>query len=448
MRYKVCKFGGTSLATRGQLEKVLDLVLQNLSRRFVVLSAPGKKDANDTKITNLLIRAISEYPRDKSSRDAVKQRFREIGYDVPEVVEELSQELDKRLAQRDASNYADIVKAFGEYACARIVTEVVKKRGIEARFMDPLNIGLKINNHNTVPQPNPSCYETIGKKLLDINGEVPITFIPGYYGYSEDGLLITLPRNGTDVTGAVIANAVNASVYENWTDEDGLRRADPRIVGDAELIQEMTYTEARELASKGFKLQEDSLIPLIGKYIPMNVRNTNNSTFPGSWVVHDRIVDPKESIVGVSCKPGYVAINIKKVAMNKELGFARRVFQVLEDEKINFEHDPTGNDNMSIIVEGSQLGGVGKVNGLFRQINETAGPLEISLGREPLSLVAVAGLGMRQYRDAPARVLYSLKNKGIYPRTMNMGASDISFFMGVNEEQGEDAVKAIYQEFF
>ncbi len=449
MNYIAAKYGGSSLSTREQYERVLDIILQNPARKFIIISAPGKRSKSDTKVTELLIKASKEYKQGiGSSSDAVKQRFRDIAPDASELTEELSRELDRRFAQTDATNYEDLVKAFGEYAGTRLMVHVAQKRGLEARFMDPLDIGLQITNHNTVPQPDEGCYPKIGRRLLDCSGEIPLTFIPGFYGYTPEGLLLTLPRGGSDTTGAVIANAINTSIYENWTDEDGLRRADPRIVSSSEIIQEMTYVEARELASKGFKLQEDSLIPLIRKYIPMNVKNTNNPTAPGSWVVRDRIVDPDEGIVGVSCKPGYVAINIEKVAMNNERGFGRRVFQVLEERGINYEHAPTGNDNMSIIVERFQLGGIGKVNGLFRKINETAGPLDISLGREPLSLVAVAGLGMRQHPQVPARVLNALGRNEIYPRTMNMGASDVSFFMGVYEGQGEDSVRAIYQEFF
>ncbi len=451
MGYSVCKFGGTSLATRDRIEKVLDIIMQDPARKFVVVSAPGKRNPEDMGITNLLIRAIEESENGcvdyMPASERVIERFKEIGHDFPDLTNELEEELHKRSLLYNPLNYKDCIKAFGEHASARIVTEIARQRGLEARFIDPKEIGLRVTNHNSVPQPDSSCYAEIGRRLLDCN-EIPLTFIPGFYGYTKEGLLVTLPRGGSDTTGAVIANAVDANVYENWTDEDGLRRADPRVVENPELILELTYMEARELASKGFKLQEDSLVPLIGKHIPLNVRNTNNPLFQGSWIVQDRLVSPNEYMAGVACKPGYVAINLEKVGMNSEIGFGRKVLQILEENRINYEHMPTGNDNMSIIIERCELEGIGRINSLFREINRIAGHLEIMLREKSLALVAIAGLGIRQHPEVPARALYALSKQGIYPRTINMGASNISFFIGIDEDKGDDAVNVIYKEFF
>lgn len=451
MAYKVAKFGGTSLATREQVEKAIEIIASDEYRKFVVVSAPGKSSSSDTKMTDLLIACAREHRTNGSSQslDRVKQKIEEIASGIPDLANRLSTEIEARLARTDLPNYEDCIKAFGEYASAVLITEIMKSRGLKAMCLDPKDIGFRITTANKTVQPDESSFKSIGQALLkkETKGKRPIIVIPGFYAYSQDGTLYTLPRGGSDTSGAVIANAIGASVYENWTDEEGLKRADPRIVSSPQPIKEITYREARELSYMGFKLQEDSLIPLIEKHIPLHVRNTNNPNSEGTVVVHERIVPETEHIAGVACKKGYISLNIAKISMNQQIGFGRKVFGILEAEKVSYEHAPTGIDNMSIILDRSQLVQTGKLNKIVREMDEHLGPLEIILG-DPLALVSVVGLGIKSHHEVPGRALYALGKKSIGPRILNMGASEISFFIGVPETKAEDAVRTIYEEFY
>ena len=444
---KVCKFGGSSLASREQIDKVIDIIMADDNRRFVVVSAPGKRNKDDIKVTDMLIRAAD----DKPYASAVIDRFGDLLHEESGLVGSLSLELNRRLNQpretvKEQERYLDGVKAFGEYAFARAFTLILNGKGIESEFFDTPDLGFKIHRRAKDNCPHPDCYCEIGRKLKRFSGRVAV--IPGFYGHDSDGNLATLPRNGSDTSGAVIARAVNASEYENWTDEDGLRAANPTIVTNPRKINEITYREVRELAYIDFKLQSDSLVPLIQDNIPMRVCNTNNVAELGTFVVGNRLVSADESIVGVAAKKGYVSVNLSKMMMNEEEGFGNDVFGVFAEEKIPYEHTPTGIDTMSIIVKRAYLEKPGKLDELMRKLNDKRGPLEISLG-DHMAMVAVAGLGIRRNpAGIYSRALGSLAKQGIQVYSTNMGASDMSFFIGVEEAKADDSVRAIYKEFF
>lgn len=442
--YNVCKFGGTSVATREQIEKVLGIVVSDPTRRFVVVSAPGKINGNGTKVTDILLRAADGQ---QDAAEQVKQRIREIAPDIPEEVNGLCENLDGRLAAARRDNYRDNIAAFGEFAVARVITTIMNKSGIPARFYDPRDIGFIATSEPGNAQPDPNCFEGIGRVLLSPEARKTIAVIPGFYAYTRDGKIVTLPRGGSDTTGAVIANAVNASVYENWTDEDGLRGADPCIVTNAKIIREITYREVRELAYMGFKIQMEAVLPLIPKHIPLHVRNTNNPTTEGTFVVYDRIVPADEYIVGVAARPGYIIIDITKGGMNREVGFGHKIFKILADNGVSYEHSPTGIDNISVVVERDQVAGPRKINKIIREFDEKCGPLDVTVG-EDIAMVGIVGRGMRLHRDTDARVFGALARQGIEPRVINKGASTIGLFIGVRETEAHDAVRAVYTEFY
>lgn len=436
MKEKVCKFGGTSLADRVQIDKAIDILVADPTRKYVVVSAPGKRSSDDKKITDLLIESETNI----GAANRVIQRFAEILPEKPEIIGNLLHDLGTR-----GKGSLDGIKAFGEYASAVVVSEIMKIRGIDAVFLDPRDIGFMALNGEMGARPDSACFSEMGKHLANLS-EGKIIVIPGFYAYDSSGKIVTFPRGGSDTSGAVIANAVEAIVYENWTDEDGLRRADPRIVRDAGVIGEMTYREARELAYMGFKLQDESFLPLINKRIPLNVRNTNNPHSSGTNVVSDRIVPAEEVIVGVAVKKGYHTVNLSKMLMNAEIGFGEKVFSVLREMGMPYEHCPTGIDTMSLTIDRNYLAGE-KLNSLTRRLNEVAGPMDIHIG-EPMALVAVAGLGMQRCADADIKILSALNNAGIRRRMLNEGAKDLSFFIGVDEKDADSAVKAIYHEFY
>lgn len=436
---KVCKFGGTSLSTREQFDKAIELIMSDDSRRYAVVSAPGRT-ANSRKMTDLLIDAARG---DSGAARLIKQRIEEIVPDIPELAEHLGISLDCRL--RAVNGGEEMVKALGEYFSAKMMVEIMKKKGISAEFACPKDIGFYLTFKGNDAFPDESCYAGIGKNLNERRG---IIIIPGFYSYTLDGRLRTLPRGGSDTSGAVIARAVKADLYENWTDEDGLRRADPKIVKNPQQIPEITYREARELAYMGFKLQADALIPLIGMNIPVRVLNTNNPKNSGTLVVENRIIASDETISGVASERGYTSVNLFKMMMDKEIGFGRKVFSVLENMEIPYEHTPTGIDTMSIVLERKYLNGAGVYNNLVRRLNEECGPLEVSLGNN-LAMVVVAGEGIRNDPTGVYhRTIGALRKEKIQVHTSNKGGSDTSCIVGVDENRADDSVRAIYREFF
>jgi len=454
MDNKVCKFGGTSLANLSQVDKAIGIIRSDTYRRFIIPSAPGERYRGDPKVTALLLKSAKEYSASGTSESAGKvvERLREICKDSPELTRELEAELEKRLkntklAQENPDRYTEAIAAFGEYSMGRLLVDRMNKQGLTALFLDPKDIGFRAAKVGKHFQPDPSSYADISKALAPHLEGKSLVIIPGFYAYNSSGELVTLPRGGSDTSGAVVANAVNASTYENWTDEPGLRRADPRVVPTAKTIEEITYEEARELAQRGFKLQEDSMLPLFEKRVPMNVRDTNHPEASGTLVLSDRLVRDHERIVGVAAKQGYIAINISKMGMNNILGFGADVFRTLADNKVSYEHSPTGRDRMSIIIEQDQLQETGKLNTVLRALDSKLGPLGIEI-TEPMALVAVVGLGMKRHPEIAGRVLTAIGKYGMMPRAVNIGASPISGFIGVDERRAEEAVKAIHDEFF
>ena len=442
---KVCKFGGTSLVNREQVEKVIDIIMADDSRRFVVVSAPGKASSEDTKVTDLLIKAGEEYKKEKrfTSANQVAERFRAITPEH-ETIKSLSDDLEGRLRHTTSLNYADNVKAFGEYAMAKVFTSVLKEKGIDARFFDPKDIDFKLNKAGKDAMPDPKCYAEMGKKLGRFSGRVAV--IPGFYAYAGD-MLWTLPRGGSDTSGAAVARAVNAEAYENWSDIDGLTAANPKIVENPKLISEITYREVRELAYLDFKLQLDSLVPLIGTGIPLRVLNTNNPKGEGTLVVENRIAFDGE-IVGVAARKGFIPINLYKMGMNSEKGFGKDVFDTLDELDIPYEHSPSGIDDMSLIIDEKYLKKPGILNEFSRKLNDRRRPVSVTAG-DPLAFLAVAGEGMRREPAiASIRAQNALAKEGIYGKVVDISANHLSFFIGIKPERADDAVRAVYREFF
>jgi aspartate kinase len=284
----------------------------------------------------------------------------------------------------------------------------------------------------------------MSRAMLD--GFAGITVFPGFYANTKDGAIITLPRGGSDTSGAVVARAVAATVYENWTDEDGLRRANPKIVTSPAFIPEMTYTEALELAYADFKLQDACFEPIKGTGIVLNVRNTNNPDHPGTRIMDTRAVDPKERILGVARQKGLVAINMCKQFVEQEVGFGRRLFSILERRNISYEHQPNGVHTASIVLNTKFLKGENSLENVMADINRECRP--DSINSIPLALVSAAGLGMQHHLDVNSRIFAALLRAGIKTLMIDEGAADLSIFIGVEDGRADDAVRAIYAEFY
>ena len=341
---KVCKFGGSSLADAGQIRKVCDIVLSDPDRRIVVVSAPGKRHADDNKVTDLLI-ACAQSALDgravESDRERVVARFRAIqeGLELaPRHAEAVVEDLNGRLAgnRADAAHFLEAMKAAGEDNSARLTAAALRQAGADAAYLSPQEAGLLLTEEHGNAEVLPESYE----RLSTLRERQGITVFPGFFGHTLKGEIVTFPRGGSDITGSVLAAAVKADVYENFTDVDSVFRADPRIVPDAECIEELSFHEMRELSYAGFGvLHDEAILPAVSAGIPICIKNTNRPEAPGTLIVpHRRHGETR--VVGIASDEGFSTVYVSKYLMNREIGFGRRLLQIFEEEGLSYEHTP------------------------------------------------------------------------------------------------------------
>ena len=416
---KVCKFGGSSLADAKQLTKVIDIVLADPQRRMVVVSAPGKRNKADTKVTDLLI-ALAQAALDKADTKAplaaVVARYAAIARDLglgAEIVKEIEADLKARLAspKKDAGIFMDTLKAAGEDNSAKLAAAAFRKRGVKARYASP--------------------------KVV----------YPGFFGYRKDGTVATFPRGGSDITGSILAAAVRADVYENFTDVDNVYPVDPRIVPEVkEGIATMTYREMRELAYAGFGVFNDEAIaPAVQGRIPINVRNTNRPAEPGTMIQQSRRVTPG-TVTGIAAADGFSNIIIDKYLMNREIGFTRKVLAILEEEGVAYEHIPSGIDSISVLMRGEKFTSA-KEKKVVARIKRELAPDSVIVTHD-YAVVMVVGEGMAFSSGMLAKATGALAEHGINISMVNQGASEISFMIGIKGEDRDKAVRALYAAFF
>ncbi|MGI6669800.1 MAG: aspartate kinase [Acetivibrionales bacterium] len=446
----VAKFGGTSLASADQIKKACSIVTSDSRRRLVVVSAPGKRFQDDIKVTDLLIacaKAGLEKGNAESEIEAVVARFAEIASDLGlsgEITKTIAADLESRVNgdKSDEGRYIDCMKAAGEDNCARLVTAYLQSIGTDARYVNPGEAGLFLSDEFGNAQVLPQSYENL-KSLADYPG---ITIFPGFFGYSLNGDVVTFSRGGSDITGSILAAAVDASLYENYTDVDNVFSTNPNLIDSPVPIFEMTYREMRELSYAGFSVfHEEALLPVYYKGIPVCIKNTNNPSAPGTMIVKERknITRP---VVGISGSVGFCSIYLSKYLMNREVGFARKVLQILEDEHIPFDHMPSGIDNMSIILKEDHL----VENKELRIVNRIKSELDVDdihVERD-LALVMLVGEGMRNTVGITSRASTALANAGINLEMISQGPSEVSMIFGIRSGKKDKAIRALYDEFF
>lgn len=447
---KVVKFGGTSLASANQIKKVCSIVTSDPERRIVIVSAPGKRSKDDIKVTDMLISCANaglEEGNADTQLQAVVDRFTDIatGLDVSNlVVRAIAEDLKARVEadKSDKDKYMDNLKAAGEDNCAKLVAAYLQSTGTDARYVNPGDAGLLLSDEYGNAQVLPQSYDNL-KSLSDYSG---ITIFPGFFGYSQEGDVVTLPRGGSDITGSIVAAAVNASLYENFTDVDNIYSVNPNLIKSPKPIREVTYREMRELSYAGFSVfHEEALIPVYKKGIPVSVKNTDNPTAQGTTIVPERssIVEP---VVGIASHDGFCFIYISKYLMNREVGFGRKVLQILENEHISFDHMPSGIDNMSIIIKQNFLDEQ-KEKRIVERIKKELAVDDVSVVRN-LALVVIVGEGMRNTRGITARASTALAKAGINLEMISQGPSEVSMIFGVRAKERNKAVCALYEEFF
>lgn len=439
---KVCKFGGSSLATRQCMEEAARIVTADSSRKYVVVSAPGARFKGDPKVTDLLIRA-SEQGSNSNPHREVEDRIYEIVHDNRLLVNCLCDDLSGRFV-RDAPGYLDGMKAFGEFSSAEMMRHVLEKKGVPARVVTPKEAGLTIVEEG-FPRPSPVSYSKMRERLVD--GYRGITIFPGFYGYDAQGVIKTFRRGGSDTTLSCVARAVDADIGENFTDVDGLYVVDPRIVPGARVIPRLTTFELRELAYAEFKVESASLEPLAGTRTVLNVRNTGNLKHPGTLVSQDREVNSEERIVGIAKQDGLNAITLWKAFIEAQVGFGEDLFGVLARRRIPYEHNPNGVDITSVVLDSKYLQGDNRLEYVRDEMKRRCSPDRIEAS-DRFSLVSVAGLGMKNHPGVFTRTFSVLEKLGIFPEMIDMGPHKMSIFIGVPENKARDVLAGIYHEFY
>ena len=425
---KVIKFGGSSLANATQLRKVFNIVKADEKRKIVVVSAPGKRTSDDEKVTDLLIQLATSHIEGNYDEEVLKKilvRYKEIcdELELKREVFELVRIHFANLKERNdlAPDYLmDAYKASGEDLNARLIASYFNQEGLAAKY--------------------------VGHELeyLQLTNEVIV--FPGFYGVTKEGNVVTFSRGGSDITGSILANAVNAEEYENFTDVDAIYVASPKIVHKPLAIDVLSYTEMRELSYAGFSVfHTEALLPSIKKGIPVHVCNTNNPEASGTYIMKGKVTSPNV-ISGIASSPGFVSIYVKKYLMNHEIGFLRKVLTIFEEEGISIEHIPTGIDDATIIIRGEDATDE-QLDGIVERFYAELDVDEASFTRG-LCLIMLVGEGMVNMVGTTARVASTLARTQINIELYNQGVSEVSMMFGILDQYEKKAIRALYDEFF
>ncbi len=432
---KVVKFGGSSLASADQFKKVGSIIKEEESRRYVIPSAPGKRFNKDIKVTDMLYDCYETAVCGDDFNiklDAIHARYNEIieglGLDFS-----LDDEFDmiREFFKNGAGK--DYAASRGEYLNGKIMAEYLGFEFIDAAeviFFDDNGV---FNSEKT--------NKILSKRLEKTEYAV----IPGFYGALPNGKVKTFSRGGSDITGSIVARAVKADLYENWTDVSGFLVTDPRIVKDPQPIEIITYRELRELAYMGASvLHDEAIFPVRREGIPIRIKNTNDPSAPGTMIVEHTLKKSKFTITGIAGKKGFASINIEKDRMNTEVGFGRKVLSVFEENGISFEHIPSGIDTMGVLVHQSEFEEMEQkiLAGIHRSVDPDV------LNVEPdIALIAVVGRGMRSVRGTAGRIFSSLAHANVNIKMIDQGSSELNIIIGVSNEDFETAIQAIYDIF-
>ena len=439
MAIKVVKFGGSSLADAAHFRQVADIVKSDSSRRYVIPSAPGKRFSDDTKVTDMLY-TLYELVRARASMEVIDAHYNNIKERYNSIIKELGINLDLSGEYEYIKNAIlhssgrDFAASRGEYLNGMILAKYL---GFD--FIDAENV-IYFKENGTFDEEKTN--DMLSLELKDHKYAV----IPGFYGISPNGTVVTFSRGGSDITGSIVARAAEADLYENWTDVSGFMMADPRIIKNPSIIDTITYRELRELSYMGATvLHEDAIFPVRYAGIPINIKNTNRPEDRGTMIVSQASgYDADHVITGIAGKKGFSVLTIEKDMMNSEVGFGRKVLESLEDFGVSFEHLPSGIDTMSVVVQNAQI--EGNEDRIIQAITRRTKPDSVTL-EDGLALVAVVGRGMVKARGTAARVFNAVSNAGVNIKMIDQGSCELNIIVGVDERDFETTLKAIYDEF-
>ena len=432
---KVVKFGGSSLASAQQFSKVKSIITADKHRRYVIPSAPGKRFSGDTKVTDMLYdcydTAVSG-SNFEEKLDKIHERYNEI-IEGLHLDLSLDKEFDKIYEYFKNGAGVNYAASRGEYLNIIIMANYLGFEFIDAAEVIFFDENGEFDSEKT-------------NNILSIRLEkTDCAVIPGFYGAMPNGTIKTFSRGGSDITGSIVARAVKADLYENWTDVSGFLVTDPHIVENPEPIEIITYRELRELAYMGASvLHDEAIFPVRREGIPINIKNTNDPSAPGTLIVESTCKKPKYTITGIAGKKGFASVNLEKDRMNTEIGFGRRVLSVFEENGISFEHMPSGIDTMSVFVQQSDFEEKEQkiLAGLHRNVDPDF--LEI---HSNIALIAVVGRGMKSTEGTAGKLFTALAKEDINIRMIDQGSSELNIIIGVNEKDFEKATRAIYHAF-
>lgn len=435
---KVCKFGGTSMADANAMRQVKEILKADESRRYVVVSAPGKRNKTDIKITDMLYRCNKEAIESGSCKNSfavIRERFTEIVKDLGLDLD-IKSVLDRTEKEIDENKCADFAASRGEYLSAVIMSAFLGFEFVDAAEMVRFDSHGRLNDDYTD--------DKVSNRLSNVKNAV----IPGFYGKDFQGKIKTFSRGGSDITGSIIARGVKADLYENWTDVSGFLTCDPRIVPEARTIKQITYKELRELSYMGASvLHSEAIFPVMKRRIPINIKNTFKPEDAGTMIVPNELYknDADCVITGIAGKKDFTVLCIEKSRMNSEVGFIRKVLSVIEHFNICVEHLPSGIDTLSVVMESEQLKH-GVLEDLVNEIRENVSPDYVHV-IENISLIATVGHGMTRRSGTAARLFSALAEQGINIRMIDQGSSELNIIIGVANSDYEKCIHAIYNAF-
>ncbi|MBR2023770.1 MAG: aspartate kinase [Clostridia bacterium] len=436
---KVCKFGGTSMADGNVITAAAKIVESDPARRYVVVSAPGKRFSADIKVTDLLYKCAA------AAETNDMETFEEVFAKISVRFLNIEQEVGKNLGMNDAlaevkaqilsGAGTDYCVSRGEYFAAKIMAAILNVPFVDATEFVRFDESGALD-HVTFDLAN------------EVLSKYPRAVIPGFYGLNVDGKVKTFSRGGGDISGAIVARGVMASLYENWTDVSGFYACDPRIVDNPQCIPELSYQELRELSYMGANvLHSEAIFPVRNAGIPIRICNTFRPTDAGTYIVKTSTRDIRDNVVtGIAGKKDFTVICLEKSMMNSEVGFVGKVLSVIGHRGISFEHLPSGIDTMSLVIDNAYLKN-GVLEEVVDEIRELVHPDKITL-HENIALVATVGHGMTKNVGTSARLFKAISEAGINVCMIDQGSSELNIIVGVENQDCGACISAIYKEFF
>jgi len=445
----VCKFGGTSVSNAEQINKVKDIISQNKDRQYVVVSAPGKENSEDEKLTDHLIniatggkhfrlqhKSVGSQQSYKIAIEKFQKLIADLGIEGDDIIKQFEEDVKKSIPE---VKRIDFLASRGERYNAEIICRYFNKKGILSDLVLPEEMGLVVSENFSNARVIPVSYRNIREKLSKVEG---VSVIPGFYGMTTKGEVAVFPRGGSDLTGGEIAFAIEASLYENWTDTDGIYQVDPNLIPEAKVIPRLTYKEIRLLSSKGFDVfHYDAMMNCKKRKIPIQIRNTNNLSSEGTLIVSERV--PEEVVVGIARKDNVAYLYIEIDGMGETIGFVNDLIDVIHDYGIETYHYPTDRDDVAILLNQDDL--VGSEDDIKETIEREFKPDTLEFNYN-ITILSPVGIGMKNHPGVIAEAATALQKQNINIDIINQGPAQLSFHFGFQNYYADSALKAMYEQ--